>query len=191
MATFALDGPGQGEAEWSLAIRPEWDEVGEVVIDYLQSLEVVDADRIGVWGVSLGGFYAARLASSGLPIRGTITLSGPFDFGASWANLNPLTRQAFQVRAHCSAPDEAEQRAQDLTLDGRAEKITTPLLVITGKQDRLFSWHDAERLAEESGGDTTLWLLDNGNHGCANVVHRHRPQSADWMADRLDVSDVA
>jgi 2,6-dihydroxypseudooxynicotine hydrolase len=191
MATFALDGPGQGEAEWSLAIRPGWDDVGSVVISYLQSLTEVDAERIGVWGVSLGGIYAARLASSDLPIRGTITLSGPYNFGASWERLNPLTRLAFQVRAHCSTPDEAEQRAQDLTLEGRAEKITTPLLVITGKRDRLFSWRDGERLADEAAGDTTLWLLEDGNHGCANVIYRHRPQSADWMADRLNVSEVA
>jgi len=191
MATFALDGPGQGEAEWTLAIRPEWDEVGDAVVTYLQSLPVVDADRIGVWGVSLGGFYAARLASSDLPIRGTIALSGPYNFGAAWENLNPLTRLAFQVRACCSTPGEAQQRAQDMTLEGHAKKITTPLLVITGKQDRLFSWHDAERLADEAPVDTTLWILDDGNHGCANVVYRHRPQSADWMADRLSVSEVA
>jgi dienelactone hydrolase len=70
MATFALDGPGQGEAEWTLPIRPEWEVVGETVISYLQSMPDVDAERIGVWGVSLGGFYAARLASSGLPVKG-------------------------------------------------------------------------------------------------------------------------
>jgi dienelactone hydrolase len=191
MATFALDGPGQGEVEWALAIRPEWDEVGDVVISYLQSLPDVDADRIGVWGVSLGGLYAARLASSDLPIRGTISLSGPYSFGAAWENLNPLTRHAFQVRAHCATPDEAKRRAQDMTLEGHAKRISTPLLVIAGKQDRLFSWHDAERLADETVGDTTLWLLDDGNHGCANVVYRHRPQSADWMADCLSVFEVA
>jgi dienelactone hydrolase len=191
MATFALDGPGQGEAEWTLAIRPEWEEVGDVVIAYLQSLPEVDNDRIGVWGVSLGGFYAARLASADLAIRATISLSGPYDFGSAWENLNPLTRHAFQVRAHCSTADEARQRAQDLTLEGHAKRISTPLLVIAGKQDRLFSWRDAERLADETVGDSTLWLLDDGNHGCANVVTRHRPQSADWMAERLSVSDVA
>jgi 2,6-dihydroxypseudooxynicotine hydrolase len=191
MATFALDGPGQGEAEWTLAIRPEWEEVGEIVIAYLRSLPEVDSDRIGVWGVSLGGLYAARLASGDLPIQATISLSGPYNFGAAWENLNPLTRRAFQVRAHCESAQDAEQRAHDLTLDGYAKRISTPLLVIAGKRDRLFSWRDAERLAEDAGADSTLWLLDDGNHGCANVITQHRPQSADWMAERLRVADVA
>ncbi|HVB52275.1 MAG TPA: alpha/beta fold hydrolase [Acidimicrobiales bacterium] len=191
MATFALDGPGQGEAEWTLAIRPEWDQVGEAVFNHLRVMADVDSSRLGVWGVSLGGFYAARMASSDLPIKGTISLAGPYNLGAAWKNLNPLTRHAFQVRSFCSTPEEAEQRAGDMTLEGHAKKITTPMLVIMGKRDRLFPWQDSERLASEVRGESELLLLEEGNHGCANVICRHRPQSADWMAERLQVSSVA
>jgi 2,6-dihydroxypseudooxynicotine hydrolase len=185
MATFALDGPGQGEAEWTLPVRPEWDKVGEAVINHLHQMGQVDNDRIGVWGVSLGGFYAARLASSDLPIRGTIALAGPYNLGAAWNDLNPLTRHAFEVRSFSSSPEEAEKRAWEMTLEGHASKITTPLLVIMGKRDRLFPWQDGERLAHEAGGESKLILLEEGNHGCANVIYRHRPLAADWMASRL------
>jgi 2,6-dihydroxypseudooxynicotine hydrolase len=191
MATFALDGPGQGEAEWTLAIRPEWDRVGEVVIDHLETMADVDSSRLGVWGVSLGGFYAARMASSDLPIKGTISLAGPYNMGASWKNLNPLTRHAFQVRTFSSTPEEAERRAWDITLEEYASKITTPLLVIVGKLDRLVPWQDGERLASEARGESELLLLEEGNHTGANVIYRHRPQGADWMAERLQVSSSA
>src|ERR1035441_6746224 len=180
-----------GEAEWTLAIRPEWDRVGEVVIDHLETMADVDSSRLGVWGVSLGGFYAARMASSDLPIKGTISLAGPYNMGASWKNLNPLTRHAFQVRTFSSTPEEAERRAWDITLEGYASKITTPLLVIVGKLDRLVPWQDGERLASEARGESELLLLDEGNHGGANVIYRHRPQGADWMAERLQVSSSA
>ena len=184
MATFSVDGPGQGEAEWTLAIRPDWENVGEAIIAHLHQMPQVDATRIGVWGVSLGGYYAARLASADLPIRATIALSGPYDFGASFANLNPLTRRAFQVRSYSDTPEAAERRAKDLTLDGRAEKIAKPLLVVMGQRDRLFPWQDGQRLANEAQNSRFV-LLESGNHGCANVVYRHRPLSADWMADQL------
>lgn len=187
MATFALDGPGQGEAEWTLPIRPEWETVGEVVLTYLQSMPQVDADRIGVWGVSLGGFYAARMASAGLATRGTIALAGPYNLGATWKDLNPLTRHAFEVRSYSTSPEEAEKRAWDMTLEGRAEKITQPLMVIMGKRDRLFPWQDGERLVNEARGETKFVLLEEGNHGCANVINHHRPLSADWMAKKLEV----
>lgn len=188
MATFAFDGPGQGEAEWTLPIQPEWDEVGRAVLDYLAGRHEVDSDRVGVWGVSLGGFYAARLAASDLPVRATIVLSGPYDLGAAWDDLNPLTRHAFEVRSFCDSSEEARRRANDLTLEGHTAKIVTPLLVIMGKRDRLFPFSDGERLAREVHGDSRLVLLDEGNHGCANVVYRHRPFAADWMAARLGVA---
>jgi dienelactone hydrolase len=191
MATFALDGPGQGEAEWTLPIQPEWDDVGDAVLRHLHSMSQVDAERIGVWGVSLGGFYAARLASSDLPIRGTIALAGPYNLGATWNDLNPLTRHAFEVRSFSSSPAEAERRAWDMTLEGFAEKITQPLMVIMGQRDRLFPWHDGERLANEARGETSFVLLEQGNHGCANVIYRHRPLGADWMAARLGVVQTA
>lgn len=187
MATFSLDGPGQGEAEWTLAIRPEWDQVGEAVFSHLASMKQVDSRRIGVWGVSLGGFYAARMASSDLPIKGTVVLAGPYSLGAAWKDLNPLTRHAFEVRSFSTSPAEAEKRAWDMTLEGCTTKITTPLMVIMGQRDRLFPWQDGERLSQEARGESRLVLLKEGNHGCANVIYRHRPLSADWMAKQLGV----
>ena len=190
MATFALDGPGQGEVEWSLPITPRWDLVGAAVIDYLSRLSDVDATRIGVWGVSLGGFYAARLAASDLPVVATVSLSGPYSFGAAWEKLNPLTRRAFAVRSGSSDDDDAAARARELTLEGHAHDIRRPLLVIMGARDRLFPADDARRLVAEVGDSAELLELPSGNHGCANVIHHHRPYSADWMAHHLDAPGV-
>ena len=187
MATFAMDGPGQGEAEYDLPITPNWEEVGAAVIEKLHGLSQVDPGRIGVWGVSLGGFYASRLASSDLPIAATISLAGPYSLGDSWDRLNPLTQQAFKVRSHSESLVEAKEKSQALTLEGRAEKIRQPLLVIMGKLDRLFPYSDAERLVSEVSGEAEFVLLEKGNHGCANVIQEHRPYSADWMANKLRV----
>ena len=185
MATFALDGPGQGEAEWTLPIRPDWEVVGDAVLTHLAGLPEVDASRVGVWGVSLGGYYAARMAAADLPIRATVALSGPYNLGDAWSRLNPLTRRAFEVRSFSHSAQEAQQRAGELSMRGLAHQITQPFLVVMGAKDRLFPSSDAERLVAESGPQSELLLLQDGNHGCANVIHRHRPYSADWMAQRL------
>ena len=34
-------------------------------------------------------------------------------------------------------------------------------------------------------------MLEEGNHGCANVAPWHRPRTADWLAARLGVRDPA
>jgi 2,6-dihydroxypseudooxynicotine hydrolase len=185
MATFACDGPGQGEVEWFLPIEADWAPVGEAVVQALFLRPEVDQDRLGVWGVSLGGYYASRVAAAQLPIRATIALSGPYDFGAAFAGLNPLTRRAFEVRSFATSPADAAERAAALTLAGVAERITTPLLVVMGARDRLFPASDGRRLVEEASGYAELIELPTGNHGCANVVALHRSQSADWMAVQL------
>lgn len=187
LATFSLEGPGQGEVEWDLPIRPDWEVVGDAVLSYLCAVPDVDHDRIGLWGVSLGGYYAARVAAADSRVRATVALSGPYDFAASWPSLNPLTRRAFAVRAHCATDEDAARRAADLTMAGRAGSIRAPLLVIQGRLDQLFSWREGERLAAEASGPAELLVLDDGNHGCANVVYRHRPYAADWLADHLGV----
>jgi hypothetical protein len=34
-------------------------------------------------------------------------------------------------------------------------------------------------------------MLEDGNHGCANVAPWHRPYTADWLAERLGAAPAA
>ena len=185
LVTFSVDGPGQGEAEYDLAIRGDWEVPGAAIVDYLGAVEGIDASRIGTWGVSLGGYYAPRVASSVDSVKACIALAGPYDFGAIYDGLPELTRATYRVRSKTITDDEARAHARGLTLAGRAESITAPLQVVMGKRDRIIPWKEAKRLADEAGGSVDFLLLPDGNHGCANVAHKHRYQSADWMAERL------
>lgn len=185
VGTFSVDGPGQGESEYALAIRPDWEVPGRAIVDHLVGLSGVDPERIGVWGVSLGGYYSPRVAVGDERIRACIALAGPYDFGQAWDQVPSLTRDAFVLRSHSSSPEEARKKAKELTLEGIAPQIGCPLLVVFGKRDRLFGWEGAVRLSQEASGPTELLLLEEGNHGCANGVYRHRPYAADWMARQL------
>jgi dipeptidyl aminopeptidase/acylaminoacyl peptidase len=185
LATFSVDGPGQGEAEYDLRIRGDWETPGAAIIDYVGSLDGIDPERIGIWGVSLGGYYAPRVASGLDTVSACIALAGPYNFGAVWDELPELTRTTFRVRSGTATDDDARSHALGLSLENRAGHITAPLQVVMGKRDRLIPWQDAQRLAQEAGGPVDLVLLDDGNHGCANVPHKHRYLSADWMAAQL------
>lgn len=185
IATFSVDGPGQGEAEYDLAIRGDWEVPGAAIIDRLTAEPGLDAARIGVWGVSLGGYYAPRVASGDDRVRCCVALAGPFIFADNWANRPSLTREAFRVRSKSPDMDSARAVAAQLTLAGRAEKIRCPLLAVMGKLDRLIPWQDAARLVEEASGPSELLLLEQGNHGCANLAPFHRYRTADWVAEQL------
>ena len=185
LATFSVDGPGQGEAEYDLAIRGDWEVPGTAIIDRLSAEPALDSGRIAVWGVSLGGYYAPRVASGDDRVRACVALAGPYNFADQWDSRPILTQEAFRIRSKSPDMDSARAAAGQLTLEGRAELIRCPLLVVMGKLDRLIPWTQAARLAEEAGGPAELLLLDKGNHGCANLSPFHRYLTADWVAERL------
>jgi dipeptidyl aminopeptidase/acylaminoacyl peptidase len=185
IATFSVDGPGQGEAEYDLAIRGDWEVPGAAIIDWLTAQDEIDPDRVGVWGVSLGGYYAPRVASGDERVRACVALAGPYSFADDWDSRPILTREAFRVRSKSADMETARRRAEELTLAGRAGLIKCPLLAVMGKLDRLIPWQHAQRLVDEAGGEARLLLLEQGNHGCANLAPFHRQATADWAADQL------
>jgi 2,6-dihydroxypseudooxynicotine hydrolase len=158
LATFSVDGPGQGEAEYDLAIRGDW---------------------------SAPGNYAPRVAAAaGERVKACVALAGPYNFGSCWDQLPPLTRKAFFVRSGAGSDVEARDNALTLDLAGHAEHISAPLVVVFGRKDRLIPWQHAVRLVEEAPA-AELLMLEDGNHGCMNVAPHHRPYTADWVAARL------
>ncbi|WP_247895541.1 S9 family peptidase [Azospirillum sp. TSH58] len=60
-----FDGPGQGAMlyEHNVPLRPDWETVIGAVVDFAETLPLVDAARIALSGWSLGGHLAPRGAS--------------------------------------------------------------------------------------------------------------------------------
>jgi dienelactone hydrolase len=185
MATLSFDGPGQGEGEYDFAIRGDYEVAVAAVIDFIQTRPDLDSSRIGLWGVSLGGYYAPRVAAFEPRASACVALGGPFDWVAAWDGLPELTREAFRVRSHCATAEEARRHAATLSLNGIAHRITCPIYIMNGRQDRLVPWQDAERLAREVKGPVKLHTIADGNHIATNRAYRWRPDSADWMAEQL------
>lgn len=185
LATLSFDGPGQGESEYDFAIRGDYEVAVKAVIDWLETRPDIDAGSIGLWGVSLGGYYAPRAAAFERRVKACIGLSGPYDFGEIWDALPELTRETFRVRSKCASQDLARKHASTLSMHGVAQQIKCPLYLVAGKQDRLVPWQDAERVARETSGPAELVAIDDGNHVANNRVYKYRTQSADWMAQQL------
>jgi len=187
MATLAFDGPGQGEGEYDFAIRGDYEVVVKAVVNYVETRSDVDAGRIGLWGVSLGGYFAPRACAFEKRIKACIALSGPYEWADFFDRLPDLTRNTFQVRSKSPNEAEARKRAATLSLKDVASKITCPLFIVAGKRDRIVPWQEGERLAAAASGPVVRCFIDDGNHVANNRVYRYRSQSADWMARCLGV----
>jgi dienelactone hydrolase len=184
MATLSIDGPGQGECGYDLPIRADYDVAVTAVLDAIGERADVDLDRVGLLGVSLGGYYAPRVLAFEPRVKAGVALSGPYRFSDIWDHVPPQTRETFVAKSFASDDHEGRAKAAELDLSGIAERIRQPYLAITGKLDRLIPWEQTERAAREAPNGIFL-LHEDGNHGCANVPYKTRPVAADWLREQL------
>ena len=184
LATVSLDGPGQGETGLSSSIEPAYERAVGAALDVLERRDDVDPGRVGLAGVSLGGYYAPRAAAYEPRVKAAVGISGPFDFAACWETMPGPTRET--VRHHVGAADEGEARAKAaaLNLYDAAPRLERPYLAITGRRDRLIPWEQTKRQADEAPGGEFV-LFDEGNHVCNNLPYLYRPLAADWLRERL------
>jgi 2,6-dihydroxypseudooxynicotine hydrolase len=185
LATIAIDGPGQGESEYELAIEPAYEKVASAAVDYLSKRDEIDASKIGLFGVSLGGYYAGRAAAYEPRLKAVVALAGPYRFDLDWDELPAQTRDTFAVRSGATSEADARAKAERLTLEDAAARITMPLLVVGGGRDRIVPAYHQERLAKEAPS-AELLLYPDGSHGVTNRAYESRSRIADWLAGQLN-----
>ena len=185
LATLAVDGPGQGEAEYDFPICPEYEKPVKAVIDWIETRADLDRGRIGIWGVSFGGYYAPRAAAFEKRIKACVALSGAYQRSSSFEGRPVINVEAFRVRSGSKDLEAAGKVAQRVSLKGIAKNITCPIYIVAGTKDRLTPVAAAQQLAAEVSGPCVLSIIEGGNHVVNNLWYQYRPQTADWMAQQL------
>ena len=185
MAVLAIDGPGQGEMEFEFPLRYDYEVPVGHAIDYLETRPDVDATRVGLMGVSFGGQFAVRAAAFEPRLKAVIENCGAYNQSWKFENRPQISRATMVHRLKVANEEEALDKLRQFNLQGAAERVDIPLLVIQGRLDRLVPAEQGERIAEEAGSQAELWMFEDGNHVCNNIPYKHRPQQADWMREKL------
>ncbi len=187
LATFAFDGPGQGEVRPQSPLVDGYESSVLAVINALAARPEIDAQRIALLGRSLGGHYALRAAAADLRVACAVVFGGFHDL-THWDAMPALTREGFRQATGAATEEEARRRLAFATLEGVLGYVRCPVLVVHGKRDAIIPWHQAQRIATELPAGATLLLDEEGVHCCHNNAFRYRTAMADWLAMTLRAS---
>ena len=188
MATFAFDGPAQGENA-DLRLRPDFERVVSVVMDHLAGDARLDSSHIGVLGVSLGGYYAPRSLALEPRLKAGVGVCGPYDMAEIWEGLPALTRQGVCVSFQTKNEEQGALKSQEISMRGCLSGLDRPLLIIHGTKDRLCAVEQAHKIAAEAGDSCELVVYEEGVHVCNNIPFLWRTLAADWLAEKLNVKN--
>lgn len=108
---LTFDGPGQPSAihHRNLVLRPDWENVVGPVLDYLVVRPDVDAARIGLLGVSLGGMLAPRAAAFDSRIAAVVAVDGVYDASVPLHRAIPLEYGEIVRRANVEQDEELDR----------------------------------------------------------------------------------
>jgi hypothetical protein len=100
-----FDGPGQGAALYRqhLFFRFDWEKVITPVVDWLLTRPDVDPHRIGIIGVSQGGYWVPRAVAFEYRIAAAIADPGVVDSGTGFAAL--ISAELLQALLNATGPE--------------------------------------------------------------------------------------
>lgn len=196
---LVTDSPGVGEPLRlrNVPSRPDYEVPTAAIIDHLQTRPDVDADRIGVMGISLGGYYAPRSAAFEPRIKACAAWGGIWDWGATWekrwaTRSKTVSVPWFQL-PWVMGTDTMEaglERVKQWTLVDVLPKLTQPLLIVHGENDRQVPVEDARKAFEAAGSAEKTLRIFTVAEGGAEHCQTDEPDPArqliaDWFAQRF------
>jgi dienelactone hydrolase len=191
MAYLVIDTPGQG---WAmrvdhLALPPDTERLAKAMIDYLETRPDVDASRIAMQGISMGGWSAPRCASGEPRLKAVIVASGSLNIGQDLFHYYPPIQE--RVRWIIGAKDlpDAARKLRDYTTEPVAKNITAQMVVGYGSDDRIMDPQGAYRLYQAAVNSKREMMAGLGHpHHAAKAggPRAERPQTLqDWMMKTL------
>jgi alpha-beta hydrolase superfamily lysophospholipase len=203
IACLIVDGPGNGEAIRfrNFYLHHETERYATPAFEWLAARSDIDAKRIGVMAISLGGYYAPRAAAFEQRFACCIAWGAQWDYQKIWrdrferlarADTPSLSVAAQHISwvVNARSQEEALKLLAPFKLDGVVQKITCPFLMLHGEGDEQIPLPEARKCFDAVGSrNKTLKLFtreEGGYHHCQ--IDNQTICSAymwDWLEDVL------
>ncbi|MBZ0129150.1 MAG: prolyl oligopeptidase family serine peptidase [Rhodobacteraceae bacterium] len=201
ISCLCVDQPGTGESLRLQGLPATWksEDWGTPVYDWLAERGDVDAARIGVTGISLGGYYAPRVCAN----EPRYASGAVWGANHNWAEVqqkrlkregqNPVPHywQHVQWVFGASDMDDFLEKSAGMNLNGQMEKIKVPFLVTHGARDRQigleYAHQSYDQLVNSPRRELKIFTDREGGveHVGADNMSFGRSYIADWFAETL------
>jgi dienelactone hydrolase len=183
VSCLLLDAPGQGQAlnEQGLKFPAEFERIITATVDYLTTRSDVDPARIGVYGVSTGGYFAERGAVfEKRPVA--VALQGAcYDMLEDCYEYCPSFRPHLRYMIGASSDAAARKLLSNYNLRGLCSKITVPVDIVHGAKDKAVRVAGAERFYKEiASRDKHLKITPAGHNLDQSIT-----DLVDWITARV------
>jgi dienelactone hydrolase len=199
IACLVIDTPGTGEPLRlrNVAARPDYEVPTAAIVDYLETRTDIDPDRIGLLGISLGGYFAPRGAAYESRIKACAVWGAMWDYGQIWERRWETNSASTGVPfwqlpwvMGTNTMEGALDRVRSYTLADALPQLTQPLLIVHGENDAAVPLADARAAFEAAGSaDKTLRVFtaaEGGSEHCnIDDPDPARQLIVDWFATRL------
>ena len=200
--TLAIDGPGQGEALRlrNLPARYDYEVPGTAAYEYVASRPDVDPRRVAIMAYSAGGYYAPRAVAFEPRYSACVAWGPHYDYHAVWEKRWAAMKKDHSsvATSHFQLPwvlgvadmETAMEKLKKFTLAGVAERITCPMLIVWGEEDKLTPREVAQQLHDAVGSkDKTLKIFTSEEGGAEHCQVDNRQVGTDyicdWLAERM------
>ena len=189
MATLTIDGPGQGESN----VRETWvtldnfERAGSAALDFLETRPEIDANRMGVYGWSMGSYWAPRIAAHDPRVKACVGAMGVYgQKDTIFKHAKPPYRANYMYMSNIYDEEAFDDMAAQMTLEPIAGKIKCPTLLAMGEFDELSPLEDADQFFAMLRCPKEMWVYENETHTFGGRLPDFYLQVADWMNDALE-----
>ena len=195
MNVCAMDGPGQGECNFneSWLTADNYQQAASAVIDWLVARDDVDADRIGVMGMSMGSRWGVQVGAHDKRVKAVIgQMANVGTFDIIFEQAQPNFKRIFMYMTGYTDEDEFDAHMQTHDhLPDVAKNLTVPHLLVAGDMDELCTPNDIATFRANLADFSELWLYEGIFHPMGEVAAEIYPAMADWMLTTLNEGRTA
>lgn len=197
------EGTGEGVRRQRHPKRAETEVSAGAFIDALATIPEIDADRIGIIGLSMGGYCAPRAAAFEPRLKATVSFGAFFGIDTGWeaairgssdGGLSDGLPETGLHAMHVTGTSKIEDALEILksrSLEGVLDRITCPMLVVHGENDRQVALDHARKTVAGaincSDAELRIFSIEEGSceHVGIDNMSLQGEYIFDWLARRL------